>query len=108
MDSPLSKILLDSIKKLDYEQLHTLNHIVIERMKLFEKAKTISVLKKFQFYDNVYFFHKDKRYDGIITRLNQTTATIRLEDGSFWKVHPDFLKKSKKKNILKGLMAKKS
>ena len=107
MDSPLPKILLDSIKKLGYEKLHTLNHIIIERMNLFEKAKIISSLKKFQLFDSVYFMYKDKKYEGVIMRLNQKTATVKVEDGVFWKIPPTFLKKSNKTNVYKELMTKK-
>lgn len=104
MDNQLPRILLEAIRKLNVEQLHTLNHIIIERMKLFKKAKTIFTLKKFQIFDSVYFIHKDKKYEGVIVRLNQTTATVKVEDGVLWKIPPEFLKKSKKTNIFKELV----
>lgn len=107
MNVQLPKTLMDTIRKLGYEQLHTLNHIIIERMKLFEKAKIISSLKKFQLFDSVHFIHKDKKYQGVIVRLNQTTATVKVEDGTTWKIPPEFLKKSSKTNIYKELMTKK-
>lgn len=107
MDSLLPKTLMNTIRKLGYEQLHTLNHIIIERMKLFEKAKIISTLKKFQMFDSVCFIHKDKKYQGVIVRLNQTTVTVKVEDGATWKIPPEFLKKSNKTNIYKELMTEK-
>ena len=107
VDVQLPKIVLDAIRKLGYEQLHTLNHIIIERMKLFEKAKTISILKKFQMFDSVYFVHKNKKYEGVVVRLNQTKVTVKVEDGVLWKIPPEFLKKSNKTNIYKELMTEK-
>ena len=58
-------------------------------------------------FDSVYFIHQDKKYQGVIVRLNQTTATVKVEDGTTWKIPPEFLKKNNKTNILKDFITKK-
>lgn len=81
------------INRLNEDDLHTLLSLVRERLKLVHKAQAIFAMRNFQILDRVYFDYHGERKEGIVTRLNQKTITVTLDDGGQWNVSPDFLKK---------------
>lgn len=96
------------INKLNQEELKNLHKIVWQRLKFLHKQKSKQAIKKFQVFDHVYFQNKNKRQRGIITRLNQKTAIVTLDNGERWKISPMLLRKVKgQKNLLKALLGNK-
>lgn len=87
--------LVEMVRKLNGEQLHALNREVVERLKLWHKAKDLNVLKEFHLLDRVSFVYHGERKMCTISRIHQKTVTVVLDSGERWKVSPHFLKKIK-------------
>ena len=67
------------------------NRMVVERLKLYHKARDLKGLAKFNLMDRVYFTHEGKQITGIVMKLNRRSVTIRTADGKQWNVSPAFL-----------------
>jgi hypothetical protein len=93
MNRPLPAKLLRLVDSLDEEQLHALYHVVAERLLLVQKAQVLAAMSQFHVLDRVSFVHHGKRYEGTVTRLNQKTLGIVLDDGTRWNVAPSLLAK---------------
>jgi len=93
MNRQLPKQLLRLVDTLDEEQLHALYHVVAQRLQLAQKAHALAVMSQFHVLDRVSFVHNGKQYEGTVTRLNQKTISITLDDGSRWNVAPSLLTK---------------
>lgn len=89
----LSAEIKSVLGKLSEQQLIQLNRMVIERLKLFHKAKSIVELSKFACGDKVSFEYEGRTRFGTIIRLNQKTATVIADDNVTWKISPGFLRK---------------
>lgn len=83
----------DLILKLDEEQLRLLNRKIVERLKLIHRAKSSVSLARFNLDDRVYFLYEGRKMIGTITKLNQKSASIKLDDGRHWLVAPWLLTK---------------
>lgn len=81
----------DLILKLNEEQLRLINRKIIERLKLIHRAKSSVSLARFNLGDRVYFTYEGRKIIGTITRLNQKSASIKLDDGRQWLVAPGLL-----------------
>jgi hypothetical protein len=93
MDRPLPKQLLRLVETLDEDQLHALYHVVAQRLQLAQKAYALAAMSRFHVLDRVSFVHNGKQYEGTVTRLNQKTLSIMLDDGTRWNVAPSLLTK---------------
>jgi len=93
MDRQLPKQLLRMIEALDEDQLHALYHVVAQRLQLAQKVHALAAMSQFHVLDRVSFVHNGKVYEGTVTRLNQKTISITLEDGTRWNVSPSLLTK---------------
>lgn len=93
MNRPLPKQLLRLVDSLDEDQLHALYHVVAQRLELLQKAHALAAMSQFHVLDRVSFVHNGKRYEGTVTRLNQKTISITLDDGTRWNVAPSLLTK---------------
>ena len=93
MARQLPKQLLRLVDTLDEEQLHALYHVVAQRLQLAQKAHALAAMSQFQVLDRVSFVHNGKQYEGTVTRLNQKTIGIMLDDGTRWNVAPSLLTK---------------
>jgi hypothetical protein len=81
------------IKDLGEDELHYLNRLIIERLKLVYQEKSTKALSRFNLGETVCFpDHDGKEKTGRIVRLNKKTATIITTDGQHWKVSPSLLK----------------
>ncbi|HWS84692.1 MAG TPA: hypothetical protein VN207_10590 [Ktedonobacteraceae bacterium] len=103
MPQQLPKELINLIESLDEDQLHALNHLVVEQLRLVHHARTLNAMRSFHVMDRVWFTHNEKYYEGTITRLNQKTVSITLDDGNRWNVSPGVLTKIDTENPLKEL-----
>ena len=93
------------IDHLSEDELHFLHSVVADRLRLLHKAKALFAMRKFQMLDRVYFEHNGERKDGIVTRLNQRTITVTLNNGNRWNVSPDFLKKVEEQKPISEIFA---
>ena len=93
MDRQLPKQLLRLVETLDEDQLHALYHVVAQRLQLAQKAHALAAMSRFHVLDRVSFVHNGKQYEGTVTRLNQKTISIMLEDGTRWNIAPSLLTK---------------
>jgi len=93
MARQLPKQLLRMVETLDDDQLHALYHMVAQRLQLAQKAHALAAMSQFHVLDRVSFVHHGKQYEGTVTRLNQKTISIVLDDGTRWNVAPSLLTK---------------
>jgi hypothetical protein len=93
MARPLPKQLLRLVDTLDEEQLHALYHVVAQRLQLAQKVHALAAMSQFHVLDQVSFVHNGQPYEGTVTRLNQKTVSITLDDGTRWNVAPSLLTK---------------
>jgi hypothetical protein len=93
MNRQLPKQLLRMVDTLDEAQLHALHQVVAQRLQLAEKAHALAAMSQFHVLDRVSFLHNGKQLQGTVTRLNQKTVGIMLEDGTRWNVAPSLLTK---------------
>ena len=87
LPAEISTVLL----QLNEAQLHQLNHMIVERLKLFHKAKHLKAMSEFNIGDTVSFNYEGQEIIGKIQRLNQKSVSIIANDGKNWKVSPSFL-----------------
>ena len=93
MDRQLPKQLLRMVKLLDEDQLHALYHVVAQPLQLAQKAHALAAMSQFHVLDRVSFLHNGKQLQGTVTRLNQKTVSVMVEDGTRWNVAPSLLTK---------------
>ena len=95
------------VESLDEEQLHALYHVVAQRLQLAQKVHALAAMSQFHVLDRVSFVHNGKQYEGTVTRLNQKTISIVLDDGTRWNVAPSLLTKvpDRKETVLQLLRA---
>jgi metal-dependent HD superfamily phosphatase/phosphodiesterase len=105
MARQVPKQLLRMVDTLDEDQLHALYHIVAQRLQLAQKAHALAAMSQFHVLDRVSFVHHGKQYEGTVTRMNQKTISIMLDDGTRWNVAPSLLTKvaDRKETALKLL-----
>jgi hypothetical protein len=87
MPARLPKQLLNIMDTLDEDQLHALYQRVAERLQLAQRAHTLYAMSQFHVLDRVSFVHNEKHYEGTVTRLNQKTINVTLDDGTRWNVY---------------------
>ena len=93
------------IDHLNEDELHFLYSVIGQRLNLLHKTKALFAMREFAMLDRVYFDHNGERIEGIVTRFNQRTITVTLDDGNDWKVSPDFLKKVEEKKPISEIFA---
>jgi hypothetical protein len=93
MARQLPKPLLRLVDSLDEDQLQALYQIVVQRLQLAQKAHALAAMSQFHVLDRVLFVHNGKQYEGTVTRLNQKTISIMVDDGTRWNVAPSLLTK---------------
>ncbi len=95
MPDPLIPEILDEfehfLNRLSEDDLHLLNNMVVERLRLYHKAHHLKNLAKFNLMDKVSFQYNGRYITGVIVKLNIKTASIRTTDGRKWNVSPSFL-----------------
>jgi len=84
----------EMINSLSLYELNIINRMAVERIRLIQSANTLAYMSKFHVGDRVSWDSKDgSRRMGIIIRLNNKTASIKLSNGSQWNISPHFLEK---------------
>jgi hypothetical protein len=91
----LPAIIEREIPKLNEKQLRLLNHKIVARLKLINRAKALNEIAKFNLGDIVSFDYYGETISGRIIRINQKTVSVLTEDGKHkWNVSPHFLSKT--------------
>lgn len=93
MPQQLPKELINLIESLDEDQLHALNDLVVEQLRLVHHAKILDAMRSFHVNDRVWFTHNGIYHEGTVTRLNQKSISVTVDDGSRWNIAPEWLKK---------------
>lgn len=82
------------LKDLTYHQLRVLNHMVVERIRLVQKAGALMHMSQFHVGDRVSWDGSDGMIrTGIIIRLNQKTVSVKTGGEGHWNVPPHMLRK---------------
>jgi hypothetical protein len=82
------------LKDLSQQELLILNKMTAERLRLIHKASSLLHLTKFSVGDRVSWDGSDGVVrTGIIIRLNNKTASVKIGEGGYWKVSPQLLRK---------------
>ena len=80
------------IEKFSLEELFDLNKRIVRRIEYLHSLKTRSHLDKFEVGDRVTFKSDGRVVEGIVTRVNRKTLSIRTKD-TRWNIHPKFITK---------------
>lgn len=92
MKTETTKKIEEFIKSLGIEELHYLNRLIIERLKLLHQEKSTSQMQRFNVGEKVRF--KDPTgtvKTGTIIRLNKKTVSLITTSGEQWNVAPGLL-----------------
>jgi len=93
MNSDLPIRIVSALDELTETQLRQLSRLIWEKLKLFNKARHLSELSKFNVLDRVFFDHHGERVTGTIVRLNQKSASVITDERGDWTVAPSLLHK---------------
>ena len=80
------------IEKFSLEELIDLNKRVVRRIEYLHSLKTRAHLDKFEVGDKVTFQSDGRTVEGIVTRVNRKTLSVRTKD-TRWNIHPKFVTK---------------
>ena len=84
---------VEAIKRLNEDDLHFLNRLIVERLNLLTQARSTSLMADFTRGDRVGFQAPDGRMlAGVVIRLNKKTVSIATDDGHQWNVAPGLLR----------------
>jgi hypothetical protein len=103
MPLQLPKELVKLIESFDEDQLRALNDLVVGQLRLIRHARTLDTMRSFHVEDRVWFTHNNSYYEGTVTRLNQKSISVTVDDGGRWNIHPELLKKIDTQDSLKEL-----
>jgi hypothetical protein len=81
------------IERFSLEELIDLNKRVVRRIEYLHGLKTRAHLDKFEEGDRVTFQSDGRTVEGIVTRVNRKTLSIRTKD-TRWNIHPHFVTKA--------------
>ena len=82
------------LTKLTEEELVTLNHRVVERLRAIRQARCFESMARFDIGDTVSFTPEPGRVEvGTVVRLNHKSVSVSTRDGRHWRVAPGFLSK---------------
>ena len=84
--------MLIDIEKFSLEELFDLNKRIVRRIEYLHSLKTRSHLDKFEVGDRVTFQSDGRVVEGIVTRVNRKTLSVRTKD-TRWNIHPRFVAK---------------
>lgn len=83
----------NEIESLSYDELHQLNRLIVDRIKILRASKTCLEMQQFNLGNKVEFFTDEgERIAGTVAKLNKKTVGIVTDDGERWNVSPSLLK----------------
>ena len=82
------------IEGLSYNELSILNQMVVERIRLMQKAEALVSMSKFNIGDRVSWAGRDGFvHVGIIQRINHKSISVKVDENGHWNVSPQLLRK---------------
>lgn len=96
------------IDRLTYEELITLNHRIVERLKFLDTMRAHRDMMAFDLGARVSFDGgaNGGRQTGTLVKFNRKTVTVLTDDGRQWRISPHFL--SPIKDVKSGSQSSKS
>lgn len=79
------------IDGLSLEELHQLNHRVVERIKMLRTMQAHVDMMAFNLGTRVSFDSQDGHQLGTLVKYNRKTVTVLTDDGRQWRVSPSLL-----------------
>ena len=93
-----TKRIEEFIKDLNEAELHYLNRLIVERLKLISQAKSTVEMAKFNIGELVEFENRDgQTITGRVIKLNKKTVSILTTGNHQWNVAPVFLRSAEKR-----------
>lgn len=90
LNERFEKMILD----LKHHELQLLHEMVVARIKLVNKASALVSMSRLKIGDQVTWDGSDgEKLEGIIIRLNNKTASVKVSNEGYWKVSPQLLSK---------------
>ena len=84
------------LQEMTIEQLHWLNHLVIDTIKTKEDIDYQKTMRTFKRGDIVTWLHNDTEYEGWVIKTNKKTINVtEKKTHRQWKIDPNFLTKAK-------------
>lgn len=81
------------IKGLNIDELHLLNRLVVQRVKILRQIETSEEMRRFNIGEQVSFTDNYGRMiEGRITKINKKTISVETQDHGRWNVHPSLLR----------------
>lgn len=82
------------LKDLSRYELEILNKMIVNRVNIMNKAESLLAMSEFNVGDRVSWPSRDgNTYTGIIIKLNNKTASVKVDDSGYWNVSPQLLRK---------------
>jgi hypothetical protein len=82
------------VSNLSGYKLTVLNKMVVERIRLINRAGALVSMSKFNVGERVSWDGSDGMvHSGIIIRLNRKTASVKTSENEYWNVSPQLLRK---------------
>ena len=88
-----------NLEDFSYEELPTLNELIVERLKFLDRAEAHEAMMQFHPGARVCFESPNHGLQtGTLLKFNQKTVSVLTDDGRKWKVAPQFLSPVEKKS----------
>lgn len=89
--APVAAVLA-RIEEFTEEELHHLNRLIVERLRLMQQVRAHRTMTQFRVGQRVRFHSKTGEcITGILTKYNRKSVTVVTDQGSTWTVAPSLL-----------------
>jgi fructose-1,6-bisphosphatase/sedoheptulose 1,7-bisphosphatase-like protein len=93
--SPPVKMILAKFDEFTEDELHHLNRLIIERLRLMQQVKAHRAMTQLRVGQRVQFTTPDGRVvAGLMTRYNRKSVSVIAGTGESWTVAPTFLREA--------------
>ncbi len=90
--SPLATQILAHLDDFTEAELHHLNRLIVERLRLMQQVKAHGAMIKFRIGQRVQFDSPSGVVVGVLTKYNRKSVSVRTDHGTSWTVSPTFLR----------------
>jgi hypothetical protein len=88
-----TQMLLAHLDEFTEEELHHLNRLIVERLRLMQQVKAHKAMTQFRVGQRVQFgTSTGQQIVGTLTKYNRKSVTVVTENGQSWTVAPTFLR----------------
>ncbi len=89
--APVAAVLAH-IEEFTEEELHHLNRLIVERLRLMQQVRAHRAMTQFRVGQRVRFTSNTGQFiTGVLTKYNRKSVTVVTDQGSTWTVSPSFL-----------------